>query len=137
MLNFFEHVTGNHANCINVDGTPHICTTRSSTAEFRAAVSEFKKEFIGLLGDTSCYSRGRFSSQLEAFHSYLLIYCPKRLNFSVTYDTRIKMAAMAWNELKDQKKGLVEQGGKKALQQWQRQVMSVLFGDETVTRVFG
>lgn len=43
-----------------------------------------------------CY--GLFTSYLESFHRTLLIYAPKTHNFSFSYELRIALATLDWNE---------------------------------------
>jgi hypothetical protein len=47
------------------------------------------------------YTKDLATSICESFHSYLAFWAPKGIHFSSTYETRIFMAEMSWNENHD------------------------------------
>jgi len=61
-----------------------------------------------------------------------LIYAPKRLALSTTYDCRIKCAALDWNEKKDKNKHA--QSYEFVTAEWQKEVLEIVFGKEILIK---
>ena len=50
------------------------------------------------------YTQSHATSGCELFHSYLLKWAPKQYYWKETYETRISMTELHWNENKNIKK---------------------------------
>ena len=125
LMNHLEHLKGNHKNCLSKKcKEKHKKGIREDfqTAVFCEQVDMFKKAYLKKKDCLTPYicegiRHAKYTSEVESFNRFLLIYCPKLIKFHKSHVARIYCAICDWNAqkgsllFKDWRKKLMQKYG--------------------------
>jgi hypothetical protein len=103
LLNCLDHWAGIHTRCLNFTCTSEPYSSRVLLTHVVAFMTLYrvftsKGHTDMTLEALKFYTKDVPTSLCESFHSYLMYWAPKKVHFGGSYETRILMAELCWND---------------------------------------